>query len=84
MAEIRVDEANVDDIARHNDTPAEVEEVFGGSHNVRKVSQDRYAAFGHTEDERMTTVIFQCRRGAVRVITAREMTGNECRVFRRK
>jgi uncharacterized DUF497 family protein len=55
-----------------------------GELNVRKVSQDRYATFGHTEDGRMTTVIFQCRRGAVRIITAREMTGNECRAFRRK
>lgn len=78
------DDANVNHIARHDYSPDEVEEVFAASPRVRKVTAVRYGAYGPTEDGRMTFVIFERRRGWIRVITAREMSDTERRAFRRR
>jgi uncharacterized DUF497 family protein len=72
-------------IAQHEFTPDEVEEVFGGPCKVRRSRQKRYIALGETLDGRLAFVVFlHLGRGHVRVITARDMEGNERRQFRRK
>jgi uncharacterized DUF497 family protein len=79
------DDDNVFHIARHEFTPAEVEEVFAGDHKVRRTREKRYIALGETLDGRLAFVVFRrLPGGLVRVITAREMDPSERRLFRRK
>ena len=51
---------------------------------IRKVTESRHLAYGQTEDGRMTAVVFERRRGAIRVVTAREMNENERHAYRRR
>jgi hypothetical protein len=79
------DDDNIIHIQRHNFSPEEVEEVFAGSHKVRRGRENRYIATGETLDGRLAFVIFRrMPRGVVRVITARDMEANERRLYRRK
>jgi len=79
------DEGNVDHISRHAYTPEEVEEVFVGRHKVRRTRDNRYLAYGKTLDGRFTLVVFvKPARGAIRVITSREMSEKERRLYNRK
>jgi len=79
------DDDNVFHIERHAFTPEEVEEVFAGSHKVRRTGQMRYIALGETLDGRLAFVVFRrLSGGLVRVITARDMEADERRLFRRK
>lgn len=79
------DDDNVFHIARHDFTPEEVEEVFGGDHKVRRAREKRYLALGETFDGRLAFVVFRrLQGGLVRVITARDMDASERRLFRRK
>jgi uncharacterized DUF497 family protein len=79
------DDENILHIERHAFTPEEVEEVFAGSHKVRRTRQERYIALGETLDGRLAFVVFQRLSGGfVRAITARDMEANERRLFRRK
>ncbi|MBS1873463.1 MAG: BrnT family toxin [Acidobacteria bacterium] len=82
-AEVRLGRRNVGHIARHNYLPDEVEAVFGNSHTVHKTREGRYIARGHTDEGRMTVVVYERRRGAIRVATAREMDAGERHAFRR-
>ena len=78
------DEANIEHIGRHRFAPDEVEEVFAEGCAVRRGRGGRHLAYGRTLDGRMTIVVFQRLRGRhIRVITAREMTDNERRRYRR-
>lgn len=76
---------NIEHIQRHDFTPEEVEEVFAGEYRVRRTRRSRYIALGETLDGRLAFVVFhRLPKGAVRVITARDMEANEKRLFRRK
>jgi uncharacterized DUF497 family protein len=75
------DDDNILHIERHAFTPEEVEEVFAGSHKVRRNATSPW----ETLDGRLAFVVFQRLSGGfVRVITARDMESNERRLFRRK
>ncbi|HEY1184742.1 MAG TPA: BrnT family toxin [Bryobacteraceae bacterium] len=79
------DDGNMFHIGRHEFTPEEVEEVFAGSHKVRRARQKRYIALGETLDGRLALVVFRrLSGGPVRAITARDMEASERRLFRRK
>jgi len=79
------DDDNTFHIERHEYTPEEVEEVFAGSHKVRRARQKRYIALGETLDGRLALVVFRrLSGGPVRAITARDMEASERRLFRRK
>lgn len=79
------DDANILHIGGHHFTPEEVEEVFAGSHKVRRARENRYIALGETLDGRLAFVVFRrLPGGVVRVITARDMETSERRLFRRK
>ena len=39
--------------------------------------EERWAAFGHTDDGRLLTVVFTKRRNLIRVISARDMNRKE-------
>jgi uncharacterized protein len=77
------DDDNIGHIARHNYTPEEVEEVFGNWHTLQRSREGRYLACGQTDAGRMTVVVYERRRGAMRVATAREMDGGERQIFRK-
>jgi len=79
------DDDNIFHIERHAFTPEEVEEIFAGSHKIRRTREKRYIALGETLDGRLAFVVFQRLSGGfVRVITARDMEVSERRLFRRK
>jgi uncharacterized DUF497 family protein len=79
------DDDNIEHIQRHDFTPDEVEEVFAGAYKIRRTRQSRYIALGKTLDGRLAFVVFlRLPKGAVRVITARDMGAVERRLFRRK
>jgi uncharacterized DUF497 family protein len=78
------DEANIEHIGRHRFAPDDVEEVFAEGCAIRRARDGRHLAYGRTFDGRMTVVVFLRLRGRhIRVITAREMTENERRRYRR-
>ena len=79
------DDQNVLHIERHQFSPEEVEEVFGGDYKVRRARQGLYIALGETLDGRLAFVVFRrLSKGVIRVVTARDMENNERRLYRRK
>lgn len=79
------DDENVAHIARHAVSPDEVEEAFAGEPLVLRGPDDRYLAYGRTEADRWLFVVYVARpRGRIRVLTARDMTVGERRLYKRK
>ena len=79
------DDENVAHIARHGVWLGEVEEALVGDPLVLRGADDRYLAYGHTESDRWLFVVYVRRPGGrVRVLTARDMTEREKRLYRRK
>ena len=76
---------NVAHIARHAVSPDEVEEVLVADPLVLRGADDRYLAYGRTENDRWLFAVYVTRpHGRVRVLTARDMTESEQRLYRRK
>jgi hypothetical protein len=68
----------------HRVTRDEVEEVFENRPLVRKARENKYYAFGQTEDGRYLFIVFVWRPNRViRVITARDMDESEKFGFRK-
>jgi hypothetical protein len=62
--------------------PEEAEEVLVTKPYIRRARKGRYLAYGTTVDGRYLTVIFLYKgKGIARVITAREMTKKERRLY---
>lgn len=80
------DAHNVDHIARHNVEPAEVEEaVFGKRLILRARGKNRYVLYGRTHSGRYLLVVLEHLEGKeFYVVTARDMTDSEKRLYRRK
>lgn len=79
------DERNIEHVTRHGLIPEEVEEVFAGTHKTRRSREGLYLAYGRTFAGRYTAVVYRRLPGrGIRVITARDMTRKERRLFRRK
>lgn len=69
-------------IIKHGVTPEEAEQVFQDKLNVRS-HKGVYIAMGRTLAGRQLLVVFKpVRVAAIKIITAREMTGKEKRMFR--
>lgn len=65
--------------------PGEVEEALVGDPLVLRGADDRYLAYGQTENDRWLFAVYVRRPGGrVRVLTARDMTDREKRFARRK
>jgi hypothetical protein len=80
------DEENVEHIAKHQASPAEVEEVCFGTEKVvlRAERAGRYVILGRTEAGRyLIVVVTTLHKGRARVITAREMSDKEHRGFKK-
>ncbi len=80
IADFEWDERNEDKIwDLHHVTRDEVEEVFyEGNPLVRKARENKYYAFGQTEEGRYLFIVFAWRLNRIiRVITARDMDDSE-------
>jgi len=76
------DDANVAHVGRHGVSPDEAEEVFIGSPKVFKSRLGRYVALGKSFFGRYLFVVFDfIGKKTARVITARNMTQKEKRLF---
>ncbi len=78
---------NVEHVARHGVTPAEIEEVaFEDKPFIRSGREGLYYLLGTTQDGRylFTIVALTKRRGEAVVITARDMTDKERRYYQKK
>ncbi len=78
------DEGNRDKNLRlHGVTDNEAEQIFYNSPKIYRKS-NRLLAYGRTYAGRYLFVVFVFRHGLIRVISAREMTAQERRLYRRK
>lgn len=78
------DDGNIDHIARHGVTPDEAEEVFVNRPKFFKSRQERYAALGKSSQGRYLFVVFLYQgKGCARVVTARNMTKTERRLYQK-
>ncbi len=81
------DEGNADkNWEKYSVADFECEEVFFNQPVVRhdpkhSRREARYYALGHTDQNRLLFVAFTVRRSLIRVISAREMTRNERRIY---
>ena len=81
--EFNWDMGNIDHIIeRHDVYPEEAEQVFHNGAHVRREGEV-YHAFGQTNGGRYLHLIFELRRGAVRVFSARDMNQAERRRYAR-
>ncbi|MBI2899411.1 MAG: BrnT family toxin [Planctomycetes bacterium] len=79
------DEANEEHIARHGVTPGEAEEVFLRRMLVTRSRRGRYLVLGQSGAGRHLSVIVERRSGGlVRVVTVRDMSDAERRLYARK
>ena len=85
ISRLEWDDYRVEHIARHNIEPDEVWEVCEDPHHLaRRHGQNRYLVYGQTVDGRYLFVVLESSRGTTyKPITARNMTVNEKRNFRR-
>lgn len=75
IGELKWDDDNVDHIARHNVTPAEVQDVCYGLHLSEKAGRNRYVLSGQSDVGRyLNVVIERIGKGLFRPITAFEMS----------
>ena len=77
------DDENVEHIAGHNVDPQEAEEACYLSPSVMRGKQGRYLVYGQSEEGRYLLIVGVYRgQGLFRVITARDMTDLERKLFR--
>jgi uncharacterized protein len=79
------DERNLEHIARHDVEPDEAEAVLDNKPLVLRADDDKYLAYGQTDEGRFLLVVFVRKLGpAIRVITARDLTDREKAQLRRR
>ena len=79
------DNVNVEHIARHSVDPTEAEMICRGSHMILRGREGRHLVYGQTEAGRYLTIILKSMgSGTVRIITARDMTHSERRLYHRR
>lgn len=85
------DRDNIDKTyVKHGVTNKEAEQVFlNKGHIIVKdeapsTNEGRYAIFGKTDVNRKLSIIFTARKDKIRVITARDMSRKEKRVYEEK
>ena len=85
LPEFEWDEHNEDKLlARHNVSAAEAEQCFANPHTRRRVGED-LLMLGITDGGRMLFLVYEQKpNGVVRVYSARDMTPQERRTYRRQ
>ena len=83
IKDFKWDDENVSHIARHNIDPDEVEEACYQRPFVLKGREGRYLVYGQAEDGRYLLVVgHYLGQGVFRVITARDMSDSERRLYK--
>ena len=73
FAEFDWDDGNIDHLYdRHRITPEAAEVALRASNDIRRVGRDRYEARCRDEEGHPLFIVFERRRGRVRVISTRE------------
>ena len=81
LPEFEWDEANEEKLfERHGVSAWEAEQCFANPH-TRKKDGDHMLMLGTTDDGRMLFLVYEQKRGTVRVYSAREMTTRERAVY---
>lgn len=79
------DQQNIDHVARHGVEPGEVEAACRGAALVLRGREARYLAYGQTAAGRYLLIVFRVLdQGRIRIITARDMTERERRMYRER
>ncbi len=79
------DEENIEHILRHNVIPDDVEEACVNKPYVRRTVDRRYLVYGVTDNGRYLFVVGTNKgKGVFRTITARDMTGREKSLYKRR
>jgi len=72
---------------KHGVTDTECEEVFGNrpfaivEDKKHSEEEERFCAFGKSDENRLLSIAFTIRNGMIRIITARPMSKNERKVY---
>lgn len=83
LDDIHWTEKSEDHIGRHGVTPGEVEEVVANAHLARHGRERTRILLGRTDAGRFLTVVLaRSLRGGAYVVTARDMTFAERRLFK--
>lgn len=84
IAGIEWDDWNIEHINRHSVTPQEVEEACYNQPIIRRTKDGLYLVYGQTDAGRYLFIVARYKpKGIVYVITARPMTNNEQRYYRK-
>ena len=79
------DKNNIWKPQKHNIDPIEVEEIFFNNPKyVYKSHSDRNALMGKTDSGRYLIAFFELKNNIARIITARELTKSELRLFKKR
>ncbi len=79
------DDENIGHIARHHVEPDEAEAVLDNRPLILRTDDDKYLAYGPTDEGRLLLVVFVRHPGPlIRVITCRDLTEPEKKRYRRR
>lgn len=78
------DDGNLEHIAEHGVESGEVEEIFRGRLYVRRVRERHIVLGASATGRRLFTVVVRLPGRVLRVITARDMSDTERRLFERR
>ena len=85
IADFQWDEWNIEHIAKHDVTPQEVEEACYNQPICRKTKDGLYLVYGQTDTGRYLFIVVRYKyKGLIYVITARPMTENEQKYYRKE
>ncbi len=71
-------------VEKHGVSPEEVEEAFSNTHKVRRSETDKYVLYGRSSSGRYLFIVFAMKGYFAKVITARDMTNAERRLYKLK
>lgn len=79
------DDTNINHIALHDVEADEAEAVLDNNPLILRTSDNKYLAYGQTDEGRFLLVVFVRKPGQiVRVITARDMSNEEKKKYHRR
>lgn len=83
------DDGNIDkNWIKHGVSPSECEQMFFNQplvvaeDSVHSEAEERLFALGKTDDERLLFAVFTVRKGKIRIISARDMSSKERKVYK--
>ena len=79
------DDINIEHISRHRVIPHEVEEACFNEPLIMRAGKNKYYVYGRSDAGRYLFIVSSYKgTGIVRIITARDMTESERRLYNRK